>query len=58
MGVAQTRVSALRAVKGDVVTYVDGDDRILKHKLEVEATALEKNAVCRYSILQFPVYET
>lgn len=40
-GVAQARIDALQAVTGDLVTYVDGDDRFLPRKLEIEATALE-----------------
>ncbi len=40
-GVAQARIDALQAVTGDLVTYVDGDDRFLTHKLEAEAAALE-----------------
>lgn len=40
-GVAQARADALQAVNGDLVTYVDGDDRFLRHKLEVEAGALD-----------------
>lgn len=42
-GVAQTRIDALRAVSGDYVTYVDGDDRYLPTKLEKEYRALEDN---------------
>jgi glycosyltransferase involved in cell wall biosynthesis len=40
-GVAQTRIDALKAVTGDVVTYVDGDDRILPAKLEKEVQRLQ-----------------
>lgn len=36
LGVAQTRRDALQAVRGDYVTYVDGDDRLLPTKLETE----------------------
>ena len=39
-GVAQARIDALKAVTGDYVTYVDGDDRYLPEKLEREAAAL------------------
>lgn len=39
-GVAQARVSALQAVTGEYVTYVDGDDRFLPTKLEKEARLL------------------
>jgi len=40
-GVAQIRVDALKAVRGDYVTYVDGDDWFLPEKLELESKALE-----------------
>ena len=40
MGVARTRVDALAAVRGEAVSYVDGDDRWLPEKLEREAAAL------------------
>ena len=40
-GVAQVRADALAAVTGDLVTYVDGDDRYLPTKLEQEAAALK-----------------
>ena len=39
-GVARTRIDALNAVRGDYVTYVDGDDRYLPTKLEKEAGLL------------------
>lgn len=42
-GVAQVRIDALRAVTGDYVTYVDGDDRYLPTKLESEALVLRSN---------------
>jgi len=42
-GVAQTRIDALKAVTGDYVTYVDGDDRFLPNKLESEARMLQEN---------------
>jgi len=42
-GIAQTRIDALRAVTGDYVTYVDGDDRFLPAKLEKEARLLQRN---------------
>ncbi len=42
-GVAQVRVDALNAVKGDYVTYVDGDDLFLPEKLELESKAMKKN---------------
>lgn len=43
-GVTQTRIDALKAVKSDYVTYVDGDDRFLPTKLEVEAAALRNDS--------------
>lgn len=42
-GVAQARIDALNAVKGDYVTYVDGDDRFLPDKLEKESRVLKEN---------------
>jgi glycosyltransferase involved in cell wall biosynthesis len=36
-GVAQVRRTALEMVKGDYVTYVDGDDLYLPRKLEIES---------------------
>jgi glycosyltransferase involved in cell wall biosynthesis len=44
MGVAHTRNDALRAVSGDYVTYLDGDDRYLPDKLEKEARILQKKS--------------
>lgn len=43
MGVARTRIDALNAVTGDYVTYVDGDDRLMKTKLEKEIAILKAN---------------
>jgi glycosyltransferase involved in cell wall biosynthesis len=40
MGIAQVRVDALKVATGDLVTYVDGDDRFLPRKLELEEQAL------------------
>ena len=40
LGVAQSRIEALQAVKGDYVSRVDGDDRFLPAKLEKEAELL------------------
>lgn len=42
MGVTQVRITALQQVKGDFVTYVDGDDMYLPKKLEVEAGLINK----------------
>lgn len=39
-GIAQARTDALRAVSGDHVTFLDGDDRFLPAKLEKEARLL------------------
>ncbi|UCC54424.1 MAG: glycosyltransferase family 2 protein, partial [Anaerolineaceae bacterium] len=43
-GVAQARAHALQAISGDYVTYVDGDDRFLPHKLEKEAALLARRS--------------
>lgn len=43
MGIARTRNTALKAVKGDYVTFVDGDDRFLPTKLEKECELLQTN---------------
>lgn len=42
-GVTKVRIDALKAVNGDYVTYVDGDDRFLSTKLEKETKALKEN---------------
>ncbi len=42
LGVAQVRISALTIVKGDFVTYVDGDDLYLPNKLETEAKLISE----------------
>jgi len=42
-GIARTRTSALEAVTNDFVTYLDGDDRFLPSKLEVELRSLLGN---------------
>ena len=42
-GISTTRRDALEAVTGNLVTFVDGDDRFLPEKLEIEAAALAKN---------------
>ena len=42
-GVAQTRTDALRAITGDYVSYIDGDDKYLPTKLENEARLLRSN---------------
>lgn len=43
LGVAQTRIHALEAVKGEYVTYLDGDDRYLPAKLEKELALLRRH---------------
>ncbi len=43
-GVVRTRIDALKAVTGDYVTYVDGDDRFLPEKLEREFNVLSGNS--------------
>jgi len=48
MGVARTRIDALRRVTGDYVTYVDGDDKFLPTKLEKESALLKETGFsCR-----------
>ena len=42
-GVSKTRINALEVVKGDYVTYVDGDDLFLPTKLEKESKLLKEN---------------
>ena len=42
LGVSQARVHALESVKGDYVTYVDGDDLFLPEKLDKEAELIKK----------------
>lgn len=41
-GVSGVRISALSNISGDYVTYVDGDDIYLPHKLETEVKLLSK----------------
>jgi len=43
MGIAGVRIDALKAVTGDYVSFVDGDDRFFPTKLEKEAELLIKN---------------
>jgi glycosyltransferase involved in cell wall biosynthesis len=40
-GVVSSRNDALQAVTGEYVTYVDGDDRFLPNKLEIEANRMQ-----------------
>lgn len=42
-GVSQVRVTALNEVKGDYVSYLDGDDLYLANKLEIESNLIKKN---------------
>lgn len=46
-GVAQVRIDALNKVRGDYVSYVDGDDWLLPEKLEQEAAALKSHPDAR-----------
>ena len=41
LGVAKVRITALSNIKGDYVTYVDGDDVFLPNKLEIEANLIK-----------------
>ena len=43
-GVSQVRFTALSNVKGDFVTYLDGDDVYLPNKLEIESNLLKDNS--------------
>ena len=51
LGVVQTRIDALKRVKGDYITYLDGDDRFLPTKIEKEFSLLSmsKDALIAYS---------
>lgn len=48
LGVTEVRRKALSLVKGDYVTYLDGDDIYLPNKLEVESRLLENG---RYNLV-------
>ena len=43
LGISQTRNKALSAVRGDYVTYLDGDDKFLPRKLETESRCIALN---------------
>jgi FkbM family methyltransferase len=43
LGVVRSRIHALNSVRGNYVTYLDGDDRFLPIKLEKEAALLSAN---------------
>jgi len=45
-GVTRTRLDALHAVTGDYITYVDGDDRLISTKLDLEINALQQHPNC------------
>jgi glycosyltransferase involved in cell wall biosynthesis len=50
LGVSANRDLGMRAVRGDVVTYLDGDDHFLPTKIEAEARAFgHRAAVIAYS---------
>ena len=42
-GVSQVRITALNDIKGNYVSYLDGDDLYLPNKLEVESNLIIKN---------------
>ena len=46
-GVTRSRIDALEAVKGDYVTYLDGDDRFLPTKIEKEYDVLRQTPGAR-----------
>lgn len=54
-GIGRSRMDALRAVRGDYVTYVDGDDRLLPEKIEkeIETLAAHPDAELVYSNFYF-----
>ena len=43
LGIPRNKSFALAQVRGDLVTYLDGDDRFLPDKLEKEINCLKKN---------------
>lgn len=43
-GVTQSRIDALMAVRGDYVTYMDGDDRFIPTKIEKESELLRNHS--------------
>jgi glycosyltransferase involved in cell wall biosynthesis len=52
-GVAQARNDALKAVTGDYVTYLDGDDRFLPQKLQKESQQLRDNPWARIAFSDY-----
>lgn len=52
-GVAQVRVDGLHAVKGDYVTFLDGDDRYLPEKLEKESNAIKNTPDAKIAFSNF-----
>lgn len=53
LGISYTRNDALQIVKGDYVTFLDGDDRYLPNKLENEIELLEKNPCFKFVYSNF-----
>jgi glycosyltransferase involved in cell wall biosynthesis len=52
-GISATRAKALEAVTGDLVTFLDGDDRFLPEKLEIEVRALAENPYARIAFSDY-----
>jgi len=52
-GVAQVRIDGLHAVKGDYVTFLDGDDRYLPEKLERESNAIKNTTAAKIAFSDF-----
>lgn len=50
MGIIHARNEAITSCKGDLHTFLDGDDRFLDEKLEQEARLMEKN---NYEVIVF-----
>ena len=56
IGVAKNRNSGLKLAKGDLVTWLDGDDTFLPQKLELEASMLSGNASVKWIYSQVIEY--